>query len=140
LKFNFQTNHPTVSNQKNGRESQFFSPLFGFSPTAQFQAKPHLVGNRASLYPTYCGDKKKMGKSYEKVTRTIFPNEFEGISASSLRKQQLVRRCEQKNQRDFLPRGGENFPDCFRCGGLNFRIGSTVFGRGFGTSTIGQPS
>jgi hypothetical protein len=45
-----------------------------------------------------------------------------------------------KNQRNFSRRDGENFPECFHCGGLNFRIGSTVLGRGFGTSTIGQPS
>jgi len=98
------------------------------------------VGNSGSLYPTYCGDKKKIEKSYRKVTGTIFPNERRGISASPLRKPQLIRRCEQKNQRDFLPRDGENFPEYFRCGNLNFRIGSTVFGRGFGTSTTGQPS
>jgi hypothetical protein len=45
-----------------------------------------------------------------------------------LRKRQLIRRCEQKIQRDFFPRDGGNFPECFRCGGLNFRIGSTVSG------------
>jgi hypothetical protein len=60
----FATNHPTALTQKTGRENQLLSPLSKFSPTAQFQAKPHLVGNRASLYPTYCGDKKNLKKSY----------------------------------------------------------------------------
>jgi len=36
LKFNFQTNHPTVLKQKNGRETLIFSLLYGFSPTAYF--------------------------------------------------------------------------------------------------------
>src|ERR1035437_6856996 len=63
-KFYFVTNHPTALTQKTGRENQFFSPLSGFSPTAQFQAKPHLVGNIERLYPTYCGDKENFKKSY----------------------------------------------------------------------------
>jgi len=36
LKFLFQTNHPTVSKQKTGRENRIFSLLYGFSPTAYF--------------------------------------------------------------------------------------------------------
>ena len=71
-KFYFVTNHPTALTQKTGRENQLLSPLFGFSPTAQFQAKPHLVGNSGSLYPTYCGDKKNIEKSYRKVTTIIY--------------------------------------------------------------------
>jgi hypothetical protein len=62
-KFYFVTNHPTALTQKTGRENQLSSPLSGFSPTAQFRAKPHLVGNRRSLYPTYCGDKENFQKS-----------------------------------------------------------------------------
>jgi hypothetical protein len=61
-KFYFATNHPTALTQKTGRENQLLNLLSGFSPTAQFQAKPHLVGNSASLYPTYCGDKKNLKK------------------------------------------------------------------------------
>jgi hypothetical protein len=57
-----------------------------------------------------------------------------------LQKPQLIRRCEQKNQRDFLKRDGADEPRCFRNDGLRLRIGSTVFGRGLGTNTMGQPS
>jgi hypothetical protein len=63
-KFYFATNHPTALTQKTGRENQLLSPLSKLSPTAQFQAKPHLVGNSGSLYPTYCGSKKNFQKSY----------------------------------------------------------------------------
>jgi hypothetical protein len=63
-KFYFATNHPTALTQKTGRENSLFRPFLRLSPTARFQAKPHLVGNRASLYPTYCGDKKNFQKSY----------------------------------------------------------------------------
>jgi hypothetical protein len=62
----FQTNHPTVSKQKISREKfHIYALLFRPSPTAQLSAKPHLVGNVASLYPTYCGDKKIFQKSYD---------------------------------------------------------------------------
>jgi hypothetical protein len=36
-------------------------------PTAQFTAKPHLVGNVGSIYPTYCGGKEIFKKSCEGV-------------------------------------------------------------------------
>jgi hypothetical protein len=74
------TNHPTVLTQKTGRENQLHSPLSGFSPTAQFQAKPHLVGNERRICPTYCGCKKIFKKSCGKVTGTIFPNKIRQIS------------------------------------------------------------
>jgi hypothetical protein len=115
-KFYFATNHPTALTQKTGRENQLHSPLSGFSPTAQFQAKPHLVGNSASLYPTYCGDKKNLKKSYW----NDIPKQNPVNLAPALRKRQLIRRGEQKIQRDFFPRDGGNFPECFRCV-LNFR-------------------
>jgi hypothetical protein len=63
-KFYFATNHPTALTQKTGRENQLLSPLSGFSPTAQFQAKPHLVGNERRICPTYCGCKEILNKSY----------------------------------------------------------------------------
>jgi hypothetical protein len=90
----FSDKSPDRLNSKDWSGKSIFSPLSEFSPTAQYQAKPHLVGNEASLYPTYCGDKKKMEKSYRNVTGTIFPSELREISASSLGKRQLVRRCE----------------------------------------------
>jgi hypothetical protein len=64
LKFRFQTNHPTASEQKNGRENQLSSLLCEVLPTCSLPAKPHLVGNGATLYPTYCGDKENFQKSY----------------------------------------------------------------------------
>jgi hypothetical protein len=64
LKFCFQTNHPTASEQKNGREINFFGLLSEISPIDWFSAKPHLVGNTATLYATYSGDKKNFQKSY----------------------------------------------------------------------------
>src|SRR5690348_5570475 len=64
LKFRFHTNHPTASGQKNSRENQLFYPLPKTLPICQFSAKPHLVGNIPTLYPTYCGDKKNFQKSY----------------------------------------------------------------------------
>jgi hypothetical protein len=106
----FSNKSPDRLHPKDRSGKSIFSPLSRFSPTTQFQAKPHLVGNKTSLYPTYCGDKEKIEKSYKNVTRTIFPNELGRIPASPLRKPQLIRRCEQKNQRDFLPRDGGNFP------------------------------
>ncbi|MGA2802710.1 MAG: hypothetical protein ABSE97_10145 [Verrucomicrobiota bacterium] len=63
----FQTNHPTVSNQKTVGKIKFLTPLFRFSPTAPFPAKPHLVGNGESIYPTYCGGKEIFEKSYAVV-------------------------------------------------------------------------
>jgi hypothetical protein len=65
VKFRFQTNRPTASEQKNGRENNFLGLLPGISPTYKFPAKPHLVGNTATIYPTYSGDKKNFQKSYE---------------------------------------------------------------------------
>jgi hypothetical protein len=63
----FQTNHPTVLKQKISREKLHFNaPFLRSSPTAQLSAKPHLVGNDVSLYPTYCGDKKNFQKSYNR--------------------------------------------------------------------------
>jgi hypothetical protein len=79
-------------------------------------------------------------KILKKVTRTIFPGKNQENPASALIKRQLVRRCEQKNQRDFLVRDEANDLDRFWNDGLGLRIGSTVFGRAFGTSTMGQPS
>jgi hypothetical protein len=64
LKFHFQTNRPTASGQKNGREINFFGLLPEILPIRQFPVKPHLVGNNATIYPTYCGDKKNLQKSY----------------------------------------------------------------------------
>jgi len=61
----FQTNHPTASEQKNGRENRLFGLLPRILPSCQFPTKPHLVGNRPTLYPTYCGDKKNFQKSYK---------------------------------------------------------------------------
>jgi hypothetical protein len=40
-------------------------------------------------------------KIYKKVTMMIFPNKIVGISAFPLRKPQLIRHGEQKNQRKF---------------------------------------
>jgi hypothetical protein len=41
-------------------------------------------------------------KIFKKVAGTMFPNKIVEISASPLRKPQLIRRGEQKNQRDFF--------------------------------------
>jgi hypothetical protein len=69
VEISFQTNHPTVSNQKTVGKIKLSNPLFRFSPTAPFPAKPHLVGNVGSVYPTYCGGKEIFKKSYEGVIR-----------------------------------------------------------------------
>jgi hypothetical protein len=42
-----------------------------------------------------------MEKSYGNVTRTLFPNKLREISASPLRKPQLIRHGEQKSARIF---------------------------------------
>ncbi|HEY4983487.1 MAG TPA: hypothetical protein VIJ24_00330, partial [Verrucomicrobiae bacterium] len=85
------TNHPTALTQKTGRENQLHSPLSGFSPTAQFQAKPHLVGNERRICPTYCGCKKILNKSYG----NDIPKQNPANLAPALRKRQLIRRGEQ---------------------------------------------
>ena len=50
-----------------------FQPIFKWLANRLLLSEPHLVGWKKTLYPTYCGCKKIFKKSYEWVTRTIFP-------------------------------------------------------------------
>jgi hypothetical protein len=94
------------------------------------------VGNSATLYPTYCGDKKNFQKSYT--------NDIPRLkTAKTPRLRCLIRdlfAAVNKNQRALLPRGGAYDPGRFRNDGLVLRIGSTVLGRALGANTMGQPS
>jgi hypothetical protein len=94
------------------------------------------VGNSATLYPTYCGDKKNFQKSYT--------NDIPRVKTGKTPR----RRCLNHNlfavvnkaQRALLVRDGAIDPGRFRNDGLGLRIGSTVLGRALGASTMGQPS
>jgi hypothetical protein len=52
-----------LSAEERSGKSTFGLPP-GIPPSCRFSAKPHLVGNIPTLYPTYCGDKKNFQKSY----------------------------------------------------------------------------
>jgi hypothetical protein len=45
----FQTNHPTVSEQKTGREKSTFRPIFEAFANRPIPSEPHLVGNGGNI-------------------------------------------------------------------------------------------
>src|SRR3974390_3389483 len=115
----FQTNHPTASEQKNGRENQLFGLLPEILPSCRFTAKPHLVGNRPTLYPTYCGDKKNFQKSYTNDIPHVKARKTPRLCC----KNRNLFAAVNKNQRDFLKRDRANARGSFRDEDLDLRLG-----------------
>jgi len=71
---------------------QLFGLLPEILPSCRFPAKPHLVGNIPTLYPTYCGKQEKFSK---KLQQRYSPCECLKNPPSALQKPPLIRRCEQ---------------------------------------------
>ena len=106
------------------------------------------------MLPPVVDFKKILQKSYTERYSQMKSTEFPRFPA--LKKPAIIRSGEQLYSRRplarLLPRGRPSacgflvrkigaFPRRLdSCAGLDFRIDSTVFGRAFGTNTIGQPS
>src|SRR5689334_3018794 len=64
----FENKQPTGLTEAQSGKTTFAAHSIGFASLLA-KAKPHLVGNDATLSPTHCGDKEIFKKSYSIVTR-----------------------------------------------------------------------